>query len=170
MISIIFITWICKLGIKRLNESVAYCISCSSVVLWFSSCSIYKMYISVILVLRLYHLGVTSKKKQYICGHCPYRREGGQPHVKKFKWNNFLTKVGEGGGHKNIVKSRSTLFCMIYNSIWPIQVFEGCLRLKKIHWRDSVSSCLYPWPSESNRDYWDCKFQSLKFHDFCQKF
>ena len=30
-------------------------------------------------------LGVPSKKKQYICGHCPNRREGGQPHVKKFK-------------------------------------------------------------------------------------
>ena len=43
--------------------------------------------------------GNVKKKKQYICWHCPNRREGGQPHVKKFKWNNFLTKVGEGGGH-----------------------------------------------------------------------
>ena len=45
-------------------------------------------------------LGVTSKKKQYICRHCPNRRGGGQPHVKKLKRNDFLTKVGEGGGHK----------------------------------------------------------------------
>ena len=29
--------------------------------------------------------GAVKKKKQYICGHCPNRREGGQPHVKKFK-------------------------------------------------------------------------------------
>ena len=28
------------------------------------------------------------------------------------------------------VKNRST-FCMIYYSMWPIKVFEGCLRLKK---------------------------------------
>ena len=33
-----------------------------------------------------------------------------------------------------------------------------------------MSSCLYPWPSENNRDNRDCKFQSLKFHDLCQKF
>ena len=26
-----------------------------------------------------------------------------------------------------------------------------------------------PWPSESNRDDCECKFHSLKFHDFCQK-
>ena len=36
--------------------------------------------------------------------------------------------------------------------------------------RDSVSFCLYPWPSESDMDNGECKFQSLKFHDFCQKF
>ena len=34
--------------------------------------------------------------------------------------------------------------------------------------RDSVSFCLYPWPSESNRDDRESKFQSLKFHNFCQ--
>ena len=27
-----------------------------------------------------------------------------------------------------------------------------------------------PWPSESNRDNSECKFHSLKFCDFCQKF
>jgi len=27
-------------------------------------------------------------------------RGGGQPHVKNLKRNEFLTKVGEGGGHK----------------------------------------------------------------------
>ena len=27
-------------------------------------------------------------------------REGGQPHFKKLKRDVFLTKVGEGGGHK----------------------------------------------------------------------
>ena len=39
-------------------------------------------------------------KKQYIYIHCPNRRGGGQPHFKKLKRNDFLTKVGEAGGHK----------------------------------------------------------------------
>ena len=29
---------------------------------------------------------------------------GGQPHFKKIKRNEFLTKVGEGGGHKTYCK------------------------------------------------------------------
>ena len=45
---------------------------------------------------------VKKNKKQYIYRHCPNRREGGQPHFKKLKINDFLTKVGVGGGHKNI--------------------------------------------------------------------
>ena len=44
--------------------------------------------------------GNVKKKKQYIYRHCPNRRGGGQPHFKKLKRNDFLTKVGEGGGHK----------------------------------------------------------------------
>ena len=32
--------------------------------------------------------------------NCPNRREGGLPHFKKLKRDDFLTKVGEGGGHK----------------------------------------------------------------------
>ena len=43
---------------------------------------------------------VNKKTKQYIYRHCPNRRGGGQPHFKKLKRNDFLTKVGEGGGHK----------------------------------------------------------------------
>ena len=39
-------------------------------------------------------------EKQYIYRHCPNRREGGQPHLKKLKRNDLLTKVGERGGHK----------------------------------------------------------------------
>ena len=50
------------------------------------------------------------QKKQ----HCPKGREGGQPHFKELKRNEFLTKVGEGGITKHIVKNISTLFCMIY--------------------------------------------------------
>ena len=45
--------------------------------------------------------GCRQKIKQYICRHCPNKREGGQPHFKKIKRNNFLTKVGEGGCHKS---------------------------------------------------------------------
>ena len=39
-------------------------------------------------------------------------REGGQPHFKKFKRNVFLTKVGEGGGHKtqNILSKIEALY------------------------------------------------------------
>ena len=37
------------------------------------------------------------------------------------KRNDFLTKVGEGGVTKHIVKNRNTLFCVIYYSIWPNQ-------------------------------------------------
>ena len=44
--------------------------------------------------------GDVQKKTQYIYRHCPNRRGGGQPHFKKLKRNDFLTKVGEGGGHK----------------------------------------------------------------------
>ena len=44
--------------------------------------------------------GDVQKKKQYIYRHCPNRRGGGQSHFKKLKRNDFLTKVGEGGGHK----------------------------------------------------------------------
>ena len=38
----------------------------------------------------------------------------------------FLTKVREGGGQKQIVKNRSTPFCMIYYSIWPNQFPTSC--------------------------------------------
>ena len=41
-------------------------------------------------------LGVTSKKKDI----AQIGGGGGQPHVKKLKRNEFLTKVGDGGGHK----------------------------------------------------------------------
>ena len=43
-------------------------------------------------------------------------------------WNEmiFLTKVREGGGQKQIVKNRSTPFCMIYYSIWPNQFPTSC--------------------------------------------
>ena len=43
------------------------------------------------------------------------------PISKKIKRNDFLTKVGEGGGAKHIVKNKNTLFCMIYYSIWSNQ-------------------------------------------------
>ena len=47
-----------------------------------------------------FFLEVPSKKKHDICGHFPNKIDGGgQPHVKKFKWDNFLTCVREGGGH-----------------------------------------------------------------------
>ena len=36
------------------------------------------------------------------------------------------------GVTQHIVKNRSTLFCMIYYSIWPIKAFEGCLQLREI--------------------------------------
>ena len=44
--------------------------------------------------------GAVQKKTQYIYRHCPNRREGGQPHFKELKRNDFLIKVEEGGGHK----------------------------------------------------------------------
>ena len=45
------------------------------------------------------------------------------PIPQKLIRNDFLTKVGDGGEGvtKHIVKNRSTLFCMIYYSIWPNQ-------------------------------------------------
>ena len=50
------------------------------------------------------------------------------PISKKMKRNEFLTKVGEGGVTKHIVKNRCTLFCMIYYSIWPNQLaFPSCV-------------------------------------------
>ena len=46
-------------------------------------------------------------------------QKSGQPHVKKINRNDFLTKVGEGGGPKYIVKKKITLFCIIFYSNWP---------------------------------------------------
>ena len=43
----------------------------------------------------------------------------------------FGQKLEREGVTQHIVKNRITLFCMIYYSIWPIKVFEGCLQLKK---------------------------------------
>ena len=43
------------------------------------------------------------------------------PISKKIERIDFLTKVGEGGVTKHIVKNISTLFCMIYDLIWPNQ-------------------------------------------------
>ena len=37
-------------------------------------------------------------------------QKSGQPHVKKINRNDFLTKVGEGGGPKYIVKNNSLYF------------------------------------------------------------
>ena len=34
-------------------------------------------------------LGIPSKKQQYIKRHCPNRTEGGQPHFKRLKRNDF---------------------------------------------------------------------------------
>ena len=46
-------------------------------------------------------LGVTSKKTNSIFKDIvQIGGGGGQPHVKNLKRNEFLTKVGEGGGHK----------------------------------------------------------------------
>ena len=50
--------------------------------------------------LRDNNKGCRQKRKQYIYRHCPNRREGGQPHFKKLKRHDFLTKVREGGGHQ----------------------------------------------------------------------
>ena len=49
-------------------------------------------------------------------------------HFKKLKRNDFLTKVGEGGGHKT-KKKHSILNDLLLNLAQP---------------RDSVSFCLYP--------------------------
>ena len=65
-------------------------------------------------------------KKRYICWHCPWWRGGGKHHVKKLKLNDFLSKVREGWSQKQIVKNRSTPFCMIYYSIWPNQFPTSC--------------------------------------------
>ena len=40
------------------------------------------------------------KKKHSIFKDIVQIGGGGQPHFKKLKRNDFLTKVGEGGGHK----------------------------------------------------------------------
>ena len=69
--------------------------------------------------------------KGYIQRHCPNTREGGQPHFKKLKRNDFLTKVGEGEGHKTYCQKfkHSILYDLLLNLAQP---------------RESVSFCLYP--------------------------
>ena len=47
---------------------------------------------------KLFVLGVPSKKTNSI--FTDIVQIGGQPHFKKIKRKDFLTKVGEGGGHK----------------------------------------------------------------------
>ena len=65
--------------------------------------------------------GYSKKQQPYIQRHCPSRREGGQPHFKTSKEMIFWQKLEREGVTKHIVKIRSTLFCMIYHSIWPNQ-------------------------------------------------
>ena len=99
----------------------------------FDPCHISQKGESNILYFRI-RLGVPSKKNR------PNRREEGQLHFKKLKRNNFLTKVGEGGVTKHIVKNRSTLFCMFYYSIWPNQFPTTC---GNVHFFLRLPS--YPW-------------------------
>ena len=76
------------------------------------------------------------------------KREGGRSTTfQKIKKKWFFDKSWEREGvTKHIVKNRSTLFCMIYYSIWPNQ--------------GTLSFCLYPWPSESNKENRECKFKA----------
>ena len=66
------------------------------------------------------------------------------------------------GVAKHIVKNRSTIFCIIYYSIWPNQFPTTCEK----------GLCVFQSvpPSERNRDNREYKSRSLEFHDFCQKF
>ena len=47
---------------------------------------------------------------------------GGQPHFKKLKRNEFLTKVGEGGGHKTYCQKlkHSILYNLLLNLAQPV--------------------------------------------------
>ena len=76
------------------------------------------------------------------------------PILKNWKEMIFSQKLEREGVAKDFIWNRNTLFCMIYCSIWPNQ--------------GTLSFCLYPWPSESNRDSRECKFQSVKCHDRVQ--
>ena len=49
-------------------------------------------------------------KKQYICGHCPYRREGGQPHVKNLNEIIFY-QSWRGRWSHNIFSKIEALYC-----------------------------------------------------------
>ena len=52
-------------------------------------------------VLRPFYLrGAVKKKNSIFKDIVQIGGGGGQPHVKNWKRNEFLTKVGEGGGHK----------------------------------------------------------------------
>ena len=62
---------------------------------------------------------------------CPNRREGGQPHFKKLKQNNFLRE----GVTEHIVKNRNTLFCMICSLIK--------ISLSKIGWEGGGSASIW---------------------------
>ena len=71
--------------------------------------------------------------------------EGGRSTpLKKIEKKCFFDKSWKGKGLQNLLSKIETLYF--------------------------VSYFLYPWPSENDRDNSKCRFQSLKFHDFCQKF
>ena len=53
--------------------------------------------------------GCRQKNKQYIYRHCPNSREGGQPHFKKFKRNDFFDKSWEREGVTNILSKIEAL-------------------------------------------------------------
>ena len=67
----------------------------------------------------------------------------------------FWQKLEREGVTKHIVKNRSTLFCMIYYSIWPIKVFEGCLQLKKSIKGTLCLPVCTPDPQKVIRTSWD---------------
>ena len=73
------------------------------------------------------------------------------------KRNDFLTKIGEGGGQQHIVKIRSFLFCIIYYWIWPDQFPTNCWKCPLLFYK----GFLYAYKVCKNNN--DITFSRLPF-------
>ena len=78
----------------------------------------FEISVSLVPKLNYFSLGVTSKKNSIFADIVQIGGGEVSPMSKNFKEMIFWQKLGREGVTKHIVKSWSTLFCMIYHSVY----------------------------------------------------